>query len=215
MPVSIKQRFDARAARYDNRFTALIGKFESRQIRTLLPPRSRVLDYGCGTGRTTLDLLTHGHHVTAYDISLKMLSLAREKVQKLGLTAEFVTDPAQLRRQSWPVITCIGVLDYYPDPLPVLRDLIQYLDDLGILIVTFPNALSPLAWLYALGSHWTIPAILRTPRSARQMAQQAGLRVEKLLFAFPSIAPLGHTLILRTSPVLNDCTENPPSHAST
>jgi 2-polyprenyl-3-methyl-5-hydroxy-6-metoxy-1,4-benzoquinol methylase len=160
-----------------------------------------VLDYGCGTGRTTLDLLSHGHHVTAFDISLKMLGRAREKVQKLGLAAEFATDPAQLCGQTWPVITCIGVLDYYPDPLQVLRDLIQYLDDHGVLIVTFPNALSPLAWLYALGSHWTIPVTLRTPRSACQIAQRAGFRVEKLIFAFPSFPPLGHTLIMRLSPL--------------
>lgn len=203
MPSSISDKFDNRAARYDNRITEIIGKFESRQIRTLLPPHSRVLDFGCGTGRTTLDLLSHGYHVTAFDISHKMLDRAREKAQKLGFGAKFVTDPTQLSGHTWPVITCIGVLDYYPDPLPVLKDLVQYLEDHGILIVTYPNALSPLAWFYALGSQWTVPVTLRSPHSARQIAQQAGFRVDKSIFAFPSIAPLGHTLIMRLSPVLN------------
>jgi Obg family GTPase CgtA-like protein len=72
----ISRRFDSRAARYDNPLTAFIGERELRVIRRLVPPGANVLDYGCGTGRTTLDHLRRGCAVTAYDISAKMLALA-------------------------------------------------------------------------------------------------------------------------------------------
>jgi hypothetical protein len=54
------------------------------------------------------------------------------------------------RRRTWPVVSCIGVLNYYPDPLPLLGKLSQYVEEQRKLIVTWPNALSPLGWLYFL-----------------------------------------------------------------
>jgi 2-polyprenyl-3-methyl-5-hydroxy-6-metoxy-1,4-benzoquinol methylase len=188
--------FNTRAAYYDNPVTTFIGERELRVIRTLVPSGSQVLDYGCGTGRTTLDHLCRGCQVTAYDLSGKMLARAEAKAQQLGLLAEFTTDPARLANRTWPIVTCIGVLDYYPDPAPLLRTLCEYLSPKGRLIVTYPNALSPLGWLYRLGSRFTIPALTRTPQFARQTAAQAGLQVLSLRFAFPSVRPFGHTLIL-------------------
>ena len=202
MNSSISQRFDLRAAKYDNRLTAYIGERELRQIRQLVPPHSKVLDYGCGTGRTTLDLLKRRCAVTAYDISHEMLARAQGKIRRFGLVANFITEPSELKGQTWPIITCIGVLDYYPDPLPLLDTLHQYLDPDGHLIITYPNALSPLAWLYAFGSRWTIPVNLRTPGSSRHTAQQAGFHINTLLFAFPSLAPIGHTIIMSMSPIV-------------
>ncbi len=76
----IGDHFNARAKRYDNPLTAFIGERELRQIRPLVPVNSIVLDYGCGTGRTTLDLLKRGCIVTAYDISSEMLAIAQKKV---------------------------------------------------------------------------------------------------------------------------------------
>jgi SAM-dependent methyltransferase len=97
----------------------LIGEHELRQIRPLVPDGSVVLDYGCGTGRTTLDMLRRGFAVTAYDISGEMLSLAREKALQENRYAEFILDLDDLSGRTWPVVTCIGVLDYYPDPVPL------------------------------------------------------------------------------------------------
>lgn len=195
------RRFDARASRYDNWLTAFIGEHELRCIRPLVPPASAVLDYGCGTGRTTLDHLGRNCTVTAYDLSAKMLAVAEAKAQQAGFDAEFVTDVTRLLGRTWTIVTCIGVLDYYPDPVPLLQALRQHLAPGGHLVVTYPNALSPLGWLYALSSRLTIPAFPRTPGSARQVAVRAGLRVSSLGYAFPPLPPLALTLVLALSPI--------------
>ena len=195
------RRFDARAAHYDNPLTTFIGERELCCIRPLVPPGSAVLDYGCGTGRTTLDHLRRNCTVTAYDFSAKMLAVAETKARQAGFDAEFVTDVTRLLGRTWTIVTCIGVLDYYPDPVPLLQTLRQHLAPGGRLVVTYPNALSPLGWLYALVSRLTIPALPRTPGSAHQVAARAGLWVTSLRYAFPALPPLGLTLVLALSPI--------------
>jgi hypothetical protein len=86
-------------------------------------------------------------------------------------------------------------MDYYPDPTPLLKILRAYLEPSGLLVVTFPNVLSPLAWMYIAGSRFTVPAIARTPRFVRRSAAQAGFRILSLSYVFPGIPALGHTLV--------------------
>ncbi len=198
---SIARHFDTRAARYDNPVTTYIGERELSVIRTLVPLTARVLDYGCGTGRVTLDHLKRGCEVTAYDLSPQMISVAEAKARRSGFSAEFTSDAMRLAGRRWPIVTCIGVLDYYPDPVPLLKTLRTYLTQEGDLIVTFPNALSPLGWAYALGSRLTFPAIPRTPQFARRAAARAGLHVFHLGFAFPAAPPLGLTLVMGLTPL--------------
>jgi 2-polyprenyl-3-methyl-5-hydroxy-6-metoxy-1,4-benzoquinol methylase len=192
----IRRRFDSRADNYDNPLTSFIGERELRAIRKLVPAGSTVLDYGCGTGRTTLDLLRRSCTVTAYDISAGMLALAEAKAAKLGFTAEFTADVAQLDNRTWPIVTCIGVLDYYRDPVPLLKSLRAHLQPSALLVATIPNALSPLAWLYVAGSRFTVPSTARTPKFMQRSAAQAGLQVVSMAYAFPAIPPLGHTLVV-------------------
>lgn len=191
----VGKQFDERAKQYDNPLTAFIGERELRAIRKMLPPRSNVLDYGCGTGRTTQDLLRRGCSVTAYDISAEMLRRAMAKAQEEGFKAEFTTEESTILGRKWPVVTCIGVLDYYVNPVPLLNTLRRFLEPDGILVVTYPNALSPLGWVYALTSHFTVHSYLKSPRSVRWLATQAGLKVFKLEYAFPALAPFGHTIV--------------------
>jgi 2-polyprenyl-3-methyl-5-hydroxy-6-metoxy-1,4-benzoquinol methylase len=203
LPKDIRQHFNRRAAHYDNRVTAFIGERELRLIRKLIPPGSVVLDYGCGTGRTTIDLLQRGCHVTAFDISQEMIRLAEVRAGQVGFSAEFTTDSDKLSDRIWPLVTCIGVLDYYAYPQPLLELLGSYLAPGGRLIVTYPNALSPLGWAYALGSRFRFPVIPHTPRYARQVALRSGLRSVSLGFAFPAIPFLGHTLVVEMVELLH------------
>lgn len=194
-------RFDERAARYHNPLTDFMGERELRVIRPFVPDGSRVLDYGCGSGRATIDLLRRGCEVTGYDLSAEMLAICESRARAEGRRCELTTDPATLEGRTWPVVTAIGVLDYYPDPVEMLRTFAAHVESGGRLVATFPNALSPLAWAYAAGSRFTCPATPRTPASARSVAAAAGLRVQALAYAAPALRPLGHTLVLALEPL--------------
>ncbi len=199
-PSLIGQRFDRRAGYYENPITAFIGERELRQIRPLIPPGVTVLDYGCGTGRVTFDLTSRGCRVTAFDISSQMIARAVARAQKLPVALRqnitFVHDLESLYLQPWSWIACIGVFDYYPDPHPLLNLLFTLLAEDGRLVITFPNALSPLGWLYALLSRLTVPATSRSPTFIRRVIGASGFEILAERFAFPSIRSVGHTIIL-------------------
>jgi SAM-dependent methyltransferase len=206
MTERIGSSFERRAAGYDNALTAYIGERELRAIRKLVPPCSSLLDYGCGTGRSALDHARRGCQVTAYDLSPNMLSFAESKARRDGLEVEFTADKELLANRKWQLVTCIGVFDYYPDPGPLLKELDQYLEEDGRLVLTWPNALSPLGWFYFVVSRFTVPSTPRTPRFVRKAAGEVGFQVCSLLYAFPAWSPLGFTLVVemrRYSPEYN------------
>ena len=195
-PDQIRQHFNRHAAHYDNPVTAYIGVRELRSIQKHVPDGSTVLDYGCGTGRTTLDLLRRGCQVTAYDLSDQMIGIAEAQSSRLGFQAEFTTDISKLTGRIWPVVTCIGVWDYYADPAPLLRQLGDYLSQESRLVMTVPNVYSPLGWLYALGSRARMPVTPRTPGFVVQAARGCNLQVSHLSYAFPALRPFGLTLVI-------------------
>jgi SAM-dependent methyltransferase len=50
---------------------------EARLVDAVVSPGSRILDAGCGQGRTAVALHQRGHHVTAVDIDPVLLAAAR------------------------------------------------------------------------------------------------------------------------------------------
>lgn len=66
-------------------FTATLEQF--RQLP--LPPGSRILEVGCGTGRTACYLAKQGHKVTALDLRPDMLQKARYRADKEGVEVTF------------------------------------------------------------------------------------------------------------------------------
>ncbi len=197
----IERHFDARAARYHNPLTDFMGECELRVIRAFVPEGSRVLDYGCGSGRTAIDHLRRGCAVTAYDVSREMLALAERRARALELAAEFVADASALEGRRWPLVTCVGVLDYYVDPQPLLAALRTHVEPGGRLVVTWPNSRSPLGQAYrAASALFTLAAHPRSAARARGACGGAGLRVDELAYAAPQVRGLAHTLVLALSP---------------
>ena len=76
------EAFDTIGDRYDEAFPHKEGQVTAgQQLADALPPGSRVLDVGCGTGLPTARQLTDaGHEVVGIDISPGMLKLARDNI---------------------------------------------------------------------------------------------------------------------------------------
>lgn len=73
----------------DSRFYAV----EKMIIDSYFPkPKARVLDIGCGAGRTTLDLVNAGFDVTAIDLSDALLSVARNRLPQVEFHNMSATD---------------------------------------------------------------------------------------------------------------------------
>lgn len=138
-------------------------------------------------------LLELGYRVTGYDISVEMLNLARVSLGDSVTLSQNLPDI----QKSWPLIISLGVLDYYPNTAPLWQQWRQLLASQGVLVVSAPNASSPLAWLYALVSRFTCPAYPAVADRLITAAGQASLTMTELRAAFPGHPRLGHTLVLR------------------
>ena len=152
-----------------------------------------VLDFGCGTGRVTAMLLEMGFKVTGYDISPGMLEQARITI---GERPEVIfTADREAIHVQWPLIVALGVLDYYKDTASLWSEWKQLLAPGGILLVTAPNAHSPLAWLYSIFSRFTCQAYATTTERLQPLAEAQGFSMISSKTVFPQ-HQWGHTIVL-------------------
>lgn len=84
--------FDSAAQEYDEIFTnTVIGKLQRERVwdylESILPNQPvNILELNCGTGEDAIWFANNGHNVLATDISEKMISITKEKIEKLNLT---------------------------------------------------------------------------------------------------------------------------------
>ena len=86
----------ARGSSYDEAFRELAEHGvdvhgEAAYVDALLPPRARVLDAGCGTGRVALELARRGHLVTGVDSDPSMLAVARAQPGVVWVDGDLAT----------------------------------------------------------------------------------------------------------------------------
>jgi cyclopropane fatty-acyl-phospholipid synthase-like methyltransferase len=84
--------FDGHAPVYmDNVFTKnTLKEVDFVLAEFKLPPNSRILDMGCGTGRHAVELARRGYRVTGVDISSGMLAEAEMAARKAGVEVEWI-----------------------------------------------------------------------------------------------------------------------------
>jgi SAM-dependent methyltransferase len=89
--------FEATADRYDEEPFTHATASEVAELQALLdlPPGSRVLDVGCGTGRHAVPLAALGLQVTGVDLSPAMLVRARARAVEAGVELDLVDADAR------------------------------------------------------------------------------------------------------------------------
>lgn len=106
---------------------------------------AKVLELGCGTGIFTEQLAMRGIDITAFDISLDLLGLAKEKqcVNKiLAADAEFLP----FRDESFDFVVGVSVL-HHLDIERSLREIRRVLKPGGKVILSEPNMANPQIFL--------------------------------------------------------------------
>lgn len=108
----------------------VLGPFQDLLMDSLrAAPGSRLLDVGCGTGSTTMAaarLLGENSRCTGIDISEPMVSLARKRAEREGVSAQFICADAQtyaFEPASFDtLISRFGVM-FFADPLAAFANL--------------------------------------------------------------------------------------------
>jgi SAM-dependent methyltransferase len=103
-------------------YTAL---YEAPGLRALLPDLAgrRVLDVGCGTGRTSASLVAAGAEVVGLDASPQMLRHARERVPSASFHLADLAEPLPFDDDSFDLAVGSLVMHYLQDWVPPLREL--------------------------------------------------------------------------------------------
>ncbi|WP_181772500.1 class I SAM-dependent DNA methyltransferase [Amycolatopsis pittospori] len=142
-PATAEELFDTIGSAYEDVFgrPPVVGRAVRHLLETL-PPSSRVLDIGSGTGRPVAeDLTAAGHRVTGLDVSSVMIGIAREQVP----AATFVR--ADVREWTSPPESWEAVCAFFPflqmprkDTEAVLADVARWLVPGGLFaLVTVPR----------------------------------------------------------------------------
>lgn len=99
-----------------------------------LPTGARILDAGCGSGRTLQELVDYGE-VAGLELNADAADVARGR--------GFDVEVGRLEELPWPdqsfdLITCLDVIEHTPDDRLVLRELLRVCKPGGWLLATVP-----------------------------------------------------------------------------
>jgi len=106
----------------------------------------KLLDIGCGAGRTALLVAKRGFKVEGVDVEERVIKLARRKAKKEKLdgqarfTCADIYKGLRFKKESFDVIICSEVIEHVPSPKKVIREAKYLLKTQGILILTTPHS---------------------------------------------------------------------------
>ena len=128
---TIQHRYDRQAALYDLREAPMelfIGRWR-RRLWSQVPPGSRVLEVGVGTGKN-MRHYPPGVSVTAVDFSPKMLARAVRRARRRHVDVQLALMDAQalaFRDGAFDVVVTTCVFCSVPDPVRGLREVARVL----------------------------------------------------------------------------------------
>jgi SAM-dependent methyltransferase len=119
--------------------------FTNVAVALALPPASRILDVGCGSGWLSEYFARLGYEVTGIDISPALIEMARERLRSVPYGVDLET-PLRHRflvhdieraplDETFDAIICYDALHHFEDERAVLAHLVAMLDDWGTLFV--------------------------------------------------------------------------------
>ena len=140
-PIAVQQAGAAppHAFKYTE-FQADPGSTHSK-IVSLVPPATRVLEFGCATGYMT-DVLKNrlGCTVTGVEISPEAAALAEQYAERVIVgDAEKIDYAAELSGEEFDVVLFADVLEHLKEPGDVLRRVRPFIAENGVVIASIPN----------------------------------------------------------------------------
>jgi SAM-dependent methyltransferase len=119
--------------------------------RLPLVPAARLLDAGCGSGRT-LDELTRYGRVSGVDLSPEAVAYARRRGHDDVRVARVEELPFE--DATFDVVTCLDVVEHTPDDRATLAELRRVTRPGGLLLVTVPAYQALWSWHDEVNLHF-------------------------------------------------------------
>lgn len=133
--------WDKAAPKYARSPISDMEGYRATLARTIahLKPTDRVLELGCGTASTALELAPHVAHLTATDVSPRMIEIAAEKLREarahnIDLLAVAAGDDALRKAAPHDVVLALNLLHLVPDQAAVLAQVHALLKPGGLFI---------------------------------------------------------------------------------
>jgi SAM-dependent methyltransferase len=104
--------------------------------RLALPAGARILDAGCGSGRTLVELAHYGGEVCGIELNSDAAELARAR--GLGDVEVGRLEELPWEDGAFDLITCLDVIEHVPDDVTALVELRRVVAPGGWLLVTVP-----------------------------------------------------------------------------
>jgi ubiquinone/menaquinone biosynthesis C-methylase UbiE len=135
---------------------------QQRVLEMLHQPGGKVLDVGCGTGTLARELLNLGYEYWGVDASRGMIEQCCKQFREDDRAIFSLTDATRLafRDEIFDVVICMGVIDRIPAYELAIKEMMRVVKKNGILLIAFPNLLSPYAFWKAF-VFYPIVALLR------------------------------------------------------
>jgi SAM-dependent methyltransferase len=159
-----------------------------------LPPRARILDAGCGSGRNMVELARYGA-VTGIELSETSVALARERDAGEVILGSVLEMP--FADASYDLAVSLDVIEHLEDDLAALRELRRTVAPGGALLVTVPAY----QWLWSGHDEINHHHRRYTRRSLQQVAEQAGWRQERTTYFNSLLLPVA--ILLRVLDRIN------------
>ncbi len=121
-------------------YGAVLGALKRYQ----LSKGGAALDYGCGVGDLTAILARTGYQAVGADISLPFVQSARARYPHLAFVALDAGPMTPFASDHFWAIAAVNTIEHVAMPARTLREMVRVLMPGGLLVLTFPNLLSPL-----------------------------------------------------------------------
>jgi 2-polyprenyl-3-methyl-5-hydroxy-6-metoxy-1,4-benzoquinol methylase len=152
-------------------------------VASLVDEGASCFEVGCGSGRTAVAIaLQRGARVHGIDVAAPMIALAERHARENGVSERCMFEAADFAsfRTSEPYDTfvAVGVLDYFDDPLPMLRRAAEEFAPGGSIVLSWPGKRMLLnvarrAWLTTKG----VPVSFYGEGDIAELADAIGGRV--------------------------------------
>ncbi len=156
-------------------------------IASLVDEGASCFEVGCGSGRTAVAIATdRGASVHGIDIAAPMIGLAEHLAKEAGVGERCRFEAADFDTyrptERYDTFVAVGVLDYFADPLPMLRRAAEEFAPGGSIVLSWPAKrmlLNPTRRAWLATKH--VPVTFYDDGDIDRLAQAVGGRVARVV----------------------------------